>query len=113
KTFLLFTSYKAMEFFAERLAERVAYPLLLQGTMPKHELIEQFKMKGNAILLGTSSFWFGVDVRGEALSCVIIDKLPFAAPEDPILQARIKMLRKQGRDPFLEYQLPQAVLSLK
>lgn len=113
KTFLLFTSHRAMEFFAEKLIERVDYPLLLQGTMPKRELIEQFKTKGNAVLLGTSSFWYGVDVRGDALSCVVIDKLPFTAPEDPILQARIRMLRKQGRDPFMEYQLPQAVLSLK
>lgn len=81
--------------------------------MPKRELIEQFKLSGNAILLGTSSFWYGVDVRGDALSCVVIDKLPFAAPEDPVLQARIAMMRKQGIDPFMTYQLPQAVLTLK
>lgn len=113
KAFLLFTSYKAMELAAELLRDRVSFPLLLQGSMPKRELIEQFKQLGNAVLLGTSSFWYGVDVRGDALSCVIIDKLPFAAPDDPILQGRIQMLRKQGEDPFMSYQLPQAVLTLK
>lgn len=113
KAFLLFTSYRALELAAELLKDAIPYPLLLQGSMPKRELIEQFKTLGNAVLLGTSSFWYGVDVRGDALSCVIIDKLPFAAPEDPILQARIQMLRKQGIDPFQTYQLPQAVLTLK
>jgi ATP-dependent DNA helicase DinG len=113
KAFLLFTSYKAMEQAALLLKDRIAFPLLLQGTLPKKELIEQFKAHGNAVLLGTSSFWYGVDVRGDALSCVIIDKLPFAAPEDPILKARIQTLRKQGVDPFQTYQLPHAVLILK
>lgn len=113
KTFLLFTSYKALDQAAELLKDRISYPILLQGSMPKKELIEQFKSHGNAVLLGTSSFWYGVDVRGDALSCVIIDKLPFAAPEDPILKARIQMLKKQGVDPFQEYQLPNAVLILK
>lgn len=113
KAFILFTSYKALEFAAEILRTRIEYPLLLQGSMPKRQLIEEFKKLGNAILLGTSSFWYGVDVRGDALSCVIIDKLPFAAPDDPILQARIQMLRKQGIDPFQTYQLPNAVLILK
>ncbi len=113
KTFLLFTSYRAMEKAAEMLKGAVPFPLLLQGTMPKRELIEQFKKLGNAVLLGTSSFWYGVDVRGDALSCVIIDKLPFTAPDDPILQGRIQMLRKQGMDPFQTYQLPQAVITLK
>ncbi|MEO8963903.1 MAG: ATP-dependent DNA helicase, partial [Gammaproteobacteria bacterium] len=113
KAFLLFTSYKAMEYAAELLKNRISFPMLLQGTMPKKELIDQFKQLGNAVLLGTSSFWYGVDVRGDALSCVIIDKLPFAAPEDPILKARIQMLRKQGTDPFQTYQLPNAVLILK
>ncbi len=113
KTFLLFTSYRAMEYAAEKLRDQIPYPILVQGSMPKKELVNQFKTFGNAVLLGTSSFWYGVDVRGDALSCVIIDKLPFAAPEDPILQARIQMLRKQGKDPFLTYQLPNAVLILK
>lgn len=113
KAFLLFTSYKAMELAAELLQHQIPFPLLIQGSMPKRELIEQFKSLGNAVLLGTSSFWYGVDVRGDALSCVIIDKLPFASPGDPILQARIQMLRKQGIDPFQHYQLPHAVLTLK
>src|SRR5579883_1104395 len=113
KTFLLFTSYRAMDFAATLLKDSVSFPLLLQGSMPKRELIEQFKTIPNAVLLGTSSFWYGVDVRGDALSCVVIDKLPFASPDDPILQGRIKMLRKQGVDPFIHYQLPQAVLTLK
>jgi ATP-dependent DNA helicase DinG len=113
KAFLLFTSHRALERAAAYLANRVPYPLLRQGTKPKRQLIDEFKELGNAILLGTSSFWYGVDVRGDALSCVIIDKLPFAAPEDPILRAKIKMYRDQGIDPFWSYQLPQAVLTLK
>lgn len=113
KTFLLFTSYRALDIAAEILKDRIAFPLLLQGSMPKRELIDQFRESGNAVLLATSSFWYGVDVRGEALSCVIIDKLPFSAPDDPILQARVTMLRKQGMDPFQTFQLPNAVLTLK
>lgn len=112
KTFLLFTSFRAMEQAAELLKDRITFPILLQGSMPKKELIDQFKALGNAVLLGTSSFWYGVDVRGEALSCVIIDKLPFAAPDDPILKARIQMLRQQGSDPFYTLQLPNAIVML-
>lgn len=113
RAFILFTSFKALEQAADILRDQIPFPLLLQGSLPKRQLIEEFKRLGNAVLLGTSSFWSGVDVRGEALSCVIIDKLPFAVPDDPILQARIKMLRKQGIDPFQTYQLPNAVLILK
>jgi ATP-dependent DNA helicase DinG len=113
KAFLLFTSHRAIERAAIYLKNRVPFPLLRQGDKPKRQLIDEFKQLGNAILLGTSSFWYGVDVRGDALSCVIIDKLPFAAPDDPILQARIKMLRQEGVDPFWSYQLPNAVLILK
>ncbi|MCD6038878.1 MAG: Rad3-related helicase [Gammaproteobacteria bacterium] len=113
KAFILFTSYKALGLAAEQLKNRIPYPLLLQGAAPKQQLINDFKRLGNAVLLGTSSFWYGVDVRGEALSCVIIDKLPFASPEDPILKARIERVRKQGMDPFQTYQLPNAVLLLK
>jgi ATP-dependent DNA helicase DinG len=76
-------------------------------------LVERFRELGNAVLLGTSSFWEGVDVRGEALSCVVIDKLPFASPGDPVLQARIDALRKRGGNPFMEFQLPQAAIALK
>lgn len=113
KTFLLFTSYKALELAANILQSNTTFTLLLQGSMPKRELVEQFIKSENAVLLATSSFWYGVDVRGDALSCVIIDKLPFSSPDDPILQARIQMLRKQGIDPFTSFQLPNAVLTLK
>jgi ATP-dependent DNA helicase DinG len=113
KAFLLFTSHRALERAANYLEDRLPFPILRQGTKPKRQLIDEFKNLGNAILLGTSSFWYGVDVRGDALTCVIIDKLPFSAPDDPILRARIKMFRQQGLDPFFSYQLPQAVLTLK
>lgn len=113
KTFILFTSFKALDFAAEFLREKITFPLLIQGSLPKRELIGQFKSLGNAVLLGTSSFWYGVDVRGDALSCVIIDKLPFTAPDDPILQARLALFKKNGVDPFYAFQLPNAVLTLK
>ncbi len=113
KAFILFTSHRALERAALYLEDRISFPILRQGTKPKRQLIDEFKQLGNAVLLGTSSFWYGVDVRGDALSCVVIDKLPFAAPDDPILRARIKMLREQGIDPFWNYQLPHAVLTLK
>jgi len=85
----------------------------VQGSAPRSELLERFRETGNAVLLGTSSFWEGVDVRGEALSCVIIDKLPFAAPDDPVLQARTRAMREGGGNPFMELQLPQAVVALR
>ncbi len=113
RAFLLFTSYRALREAAGRLTGRLTYPLLTQGEAPKTELLRQFRSLGNAVLLGTASFWEGVDVRGEALSCVIIDRLPFAAPNDPVVQARIESLRRRGEDPFLDYQLPQAVITLK
>jgi ATP-dependent DNA helicase DinG len=87
--------------------------MLVQGSAPRGELLERFRHLGNAVLLGTASFWEGVDVRGEALSCVIIDKLPFASPGDPVLQARIDALRRDGGNPFRDFQLPQAVIALK
>lgn len=113
RAFLLFTSHRALREAAQRLQGQVEYPLLVQGSAPKSELLNRFRELGNAILLGTASFWEGVDVRGEALSCVIIDKLPFASPGDPVLQARISALRKRGGNPFIEYQVPQAVIALK
>jgi ATP-dependent DNA helicase DinG len=113
RAFLLFTSYRALREAEERLAGRLDYPLLVQGAAPKTVLLREFRASGNAVLLGTASFWEGVDVRGEALSCVIIDRLPFAAPGDPVLQSRIESLRQRGDDPFLQYQLPQAVIALK
>ena len=113
RAFLLFTSYRALNEAAKLLQRKVEYPILIQGSLPKHQLLEKFRQLGNAVLLGTSSFWEGVDVRGEALSCVIIDKLPFASPGDPVMQARLDGIRKQGGNPFMDYQLPQAVISLK
>ena len=113
RAFLLFTSHRALRLAAEALEERVDFPLLVQGSAPKTELLERFRELGNAVLLGTASFWEGVDVRGEALSCVVIDKLPFASPGDPVLQARIDALKKQGGNPFMEFQVPQAAIALK
>ncbi len=113
RTFFLFTSYRALNRAAMVLKEEIDYPLLVQGSMPRAELLERFRKLGNAVLLGTSSFWEGVDVRGEALSCVIIDKLPFAPPDDPVLQARIDIMRRNGGNPFMEYQLPNAAITLK
>ncbi len=113
RAFLLFTSYRALNEAAKLLQRKVEYPILIQGSLPKHQLLEKFRELGNAVLLGTSSFWEGVDVRGEALSCVIIDKLPFASPGDPVMQARLDGIRKQGGNPFMDYQLPQAVIALK
>jgi ATP-dependent DNA helicase DinG len=113
RAFMLFTSHRALKQAAELISERISYPLLVQGDAPRTRLLEQFRELGNAVLLGTGSFWEGVDVRGEALSCVIIDKLPFASPGDPVLQARIDAMREAGGNPFMEYQLPQAVITLK
>jgi ATP-dependent DNA helicase DinG len=113
RAFVLFTSHSALQAAAAQFADTLDYPLLVQGTAPRRELLERFRELGNAVLLGTGSFWEGVDVRGEALSCVIIDKLPFSSPGDPILQARIEALRQQGVNPFMAYQLPQAVINLK
>jgi ATP-dependent DNA helicase DinG len=113
RAFMLFTSYRALNIAAEMLAERIAFPLLVQGEAPKGELLARFRELGNAVLLGTAAFWEGVDVRGDALSCVIIDKLPFASPGDPVLQARIDAVRKKGGNPFNEFQLPHACITLK
>jgi ATP-dependent DNA helicase DinG len=113
RTFLLYTSYKALYEAAEMLEEELDFPILIQGTKSKNQLLEQFRKLGNAVLLGTASFWEGVDVRGEALSCVIIDKLPFASPGDPVLQARIDAMRSNGSNPFMEFQVPQAAIALK
>jgi len=113
RTFMLFTSYRALNQAAELLKDEIDYPILVQGESSQAEMIKKFRQMGNAVLMGTSSFWEGVDVRGEALSCVIIDKLPFASPGDPVLEARIKSIRENGGNPFGEYQLPQAVITLK
>jgi ATP-dependent DNA helicase DinG len=113
RAFLLFTSYRSMHAAEKLLQDTIDYPILMQGEYPKHQLLERFREAGNAVLLGTSSFWEGVDVRGEALSCVIIDKLPFASPGDPVMQARIDAIRNSGGQPFMDYQLPRAVIALK
>ena len=118
RAFLLFTSLRAMregrallqDAFAMR---RLDFPILVQGEGSRTELLERFRKLGNAVLIGSQSFWEGVDVKGEALSLVVIDKLPFSAPDDPVLAARIDKLNQEGRNAFLEYQLPQAVITLK
>lgn len=112
-TFLLFTSYRMLNKVAEVLVNELERPVLVQGHTSKRELLDQFVAAGDAVLLGTSSFWEGVDVRGDALRCVIIDKLPFASPDDPLLQARIEDCKLRGGNPFAEVQIPQAVISLK
>ncbi|HET7174904.1 MAG TPA: ATP-dependent DNA helicase [Gammaproteobacteria bacterium] len=113
RAFMLFTSHRALGEAASLLRDRLDYPLLVQGDMPRRRLLEAFREKGNAVLLGTASFWEGVDVKGPALSVVIIDKLPFASPGDPVLKARLELMQNEGRNPFMEYQLPQAVIALK
>ena len=113
RAFLLFTSHRALRRAHELLKDRIEYPLLVQGTGPRSELLVRFRALGNAVLLGAASFWEGVDVRGEALSVVLIDKLPFAPPDDPVLAARIEALRAEGGNPFMDFQLPQAALQLK
>ena len=113
RAFMLFTSRQAMLEAAGRLAERLAFPLFVQGERPKAALLDAFRQAGNGVLLGTASFWEGVDVRGPALSCVIIDKLPFASPGDPVLNARLETMRRRGENPFGRHQLPAAVIALK
>ena len=112
-TFLLFTSHRMLQQMAAILRDRLDRDILVQGESGKTELLETFTKKGNAVLLGTSSFWEGVDVRGEALRCVIIDKLPFASPDDPLLNARVEDARLRGVDAFSTIQLPQAIIALK
>ncbi|GAA0815136.1 ATP-dependent DNA helicase [Colwellia sp. D2M02] len=111
--FMLFTSYRVMNQVAEILSQAIENPLLVQGQMAKRKLLDEFVAQDSAVLLATASFWEGVDVRGDKLTCVIIDKLPFASPDDPLLQARCEDVRRQGGDPFAQIQLPQAVIALK
>ena len=113
RAFCLFTSYSQMNDLYERVRTRVRFPLLIQGSAPRSALLEKFRTTEGAVLFATSSFWQGVDVRGEQLSCVIVDKLPFAVPSDPIVAARVKALQEDGRNAFAEYQVPEAVLALK
>jgi len=113
RAFLLFTSHRSLRRAAELLADKVNFPLFVQGEQPRSLLLEQFRESGQGVLLGSSSFWEGVDVIGDALSLVVIDKLPFAAPDDPVMEARSDALRKAGGNPFTQLYLPQAVISLK
>jgi ATP-dependent DNA helicase DinG len=113
RAFVLFTSYANMNAVAERIAGKIDYPVFIQGEAPKAALLETFRETPHAVLLATASFWQGVDVVGEQLSCVVVDKLPFASPGDPVVAARIDRLRSRGGNPFSEYQVPVAVLTLK
>ncbi|MET0937435.1 MAG: ATP-dependent DNA helicase [Luteibacter sp.] len=113
RAFLLFTSHRALRRAAELLEGRVPWPLFVQGTAPRHRLLEEFRASGRGVLLGAASFWEGVDVAGEALSVVVIDKLPFAMPDDPVLQARLEALEEAGINPFMGWQVPTAVIALK
>ena len=113
RAFCLFTSYALMHQLYESLLGELEFPMMLQGSAPKNALLEEFRMTPGAVLFATSSFWQGVDVQGEQLSCVIIDKLPFAVPNDPVVAARIKAIDEDGGNAFFEYQVPSAVISLK
>jgi ATP-dependent DNA helicase DinG len=113
RAFVLFTSYAQMNEIHDRLLGELEYPMLLQGSAPKSALLEEFRNTPNAVLFATSSFWQGVDVQGEQLSCVIIDRLPFAVPNDPVVAARIKAIDEEGGNAFFDYQVPAAVITLK
>jgi ATP-dependent DNA helicase DinG len=113
RAFVLFTSYASMQAVHAMAELALDYPILLQGTAPRRQLLDRFRITPHAVLFATSAFWQGVDVAGEALSCVIVDKLPFAAPNDPITSARIEAIRARGGEPFSDYQVPLAMLTLQ
>jgi len=113
RALVLCTSLKAMHFLHQHLAQRLNFPLYLQGSAPKQTLLEDFSRDTNSVLLAVASFWEGVDVPGQSLSCVIIDKLPFEVPSDPVIMARINHIREEGGNPFIDFQVPRAVLSLR
>ncbi len=113
RAFILFTSYRALRIAEKYFADQDEFNILSQGSQPKRELVEAFQSLPNAVLLGTNSFWEGVDVRGAALSCVVIDKLPFGSPGDPVMSARISRMQQAGGNPFFEFQVPQAAITLK
>jgi ATP-dependent DNA helicase DinG len=113
RAFVLFTSYQQMREVYERARARLRYPMLLQGTAPRTALLDRFRRTAHAVLFATSSFWQGVDVQGQQLSAVIIDRLPFAVPSDPVVAARIRLINEDGGNAFTDYQTPEAVISLK
>jgi ATP-dependent DNA helicase DinG len=113
RAFCLFTSYSQMKDIYERLLGELEYPMLIQGSAPRSALLEEFRTTPNAVLFATASFWQGVDVQGEQLSCVIIDRLPFAVPSDPVVAARLAAIAADGGNAFMEYQVPGAVITLK
>jgi ATP-dependent DNA helicase DinG len=113
RAFCLFTSYSQMNQIYELVRADSCFPLFLQGTAPRMALLEKFRHTNGAVLFATSSFWQGVDVPGDQLSCVIVDRLPFAVPSDPVVAARVRALTEDGRNAFSEYQVPEAVLALK
>ena len=113
RAFVLFTSYGQMNDIYQRLLGEVEFPILRQGDAPKSALLEEFRLTPNAVLFATSSFWQGVDVQGKQLSCVIIDRLPFAVPSDPVVAARVKAIDADGGNAFFQYQVPAAVITLK
>ncbi len=113
RAFVLCTSYRNMEDLYRRMQGQVSFPLLIQGSKPKGRLLNEFRERQGSVLFATASFWEGVDVKGEALSCVIVDRLPFAHPDEPVVAARIEKIRESGADPFSSFQVPMAVLALK
>lgn len=113
RCFFLCTSHQMMRDLAVEFRASLTLPVLVQGETSKREILRQFVDAGNAVLVATNSFWEGVDVRGDVLSCVIIDKLPFTAPDDPLLKARIEDCQLRGGDPFAEVQIPEAIIALK
>ncbi len=113
RAFVLFTSYKNMDEVFHQLQGKLPFPLLVQGSKPKSKLLDEFRERKGSVLFATASFWEGVDVQGEALSCVIVDRLPFAPPDDPVVSARLDRLKSHGKDPFYSFQVPMAVIALK
>ncbi len=113
RALVLFTSFRAMDMVAEYLENRLSYPVLVQGTASRHALLDQFRKTTDSVLLAVASFWEGVDVSGDSLSCVLIDKLPFEVPSDPVIQARMKVIEEEGGKPFFTFQIPRAILTLR